>query len=88
MCHPLPVPVAKQWSVLAVSCALTFLQLSQAQGPLGAVEWLPTQGENDLLAQLTNHNVDDLSSADVALSTRGILGIIPFQQVADSHIYT
>lgn len=78
-------PVHGRW-YLPTTALLSFFfflshQQEQAQGTGGAVSWIPTQSQNSLLAQLASISESELSSADVALKTRAILGIIPYQQV-------
>ena len=64
--------------------ALCLLLCSSARGQGGAITWIPTQGQNSLIAQLSGVSVDELSNPDTALSSRSILGVIPVDQVLQS----
>ena len=79
-------PAPAVW-LLAVFLGLCTVQFASAQiAPAAAepgVTWIPTQGNPEALAQLSNLKLEDLSDADKAITARAILGIVPSQQVSD-----
>ena len=87
-CHGMFEPTRRghpAQAVLLVCSILLVVQPGRAQ--TDGISWIPTQGQNDLLAQLSKATVEDLAQPDVAINVRATLGIIPSQQVPLKHLH-